>query len=229
MERIGDAKVGGAGAAAGCGERTKLIDHTPTCASDGRLHGLQSLPPYCRDNVCIASGFESDLLRLLCGLGRAEDATQDNFLNQCSAGFLPPRWAVRRVMLDDMNRSFSPTLVSSCPDPVPRRQDTPRRSSIAATCAGRKTSLTFRFQQFPALLRRCRPPSSSASASFRVPLTTSCSGAHSMNPMYPADHTSRIPRPAVPMRTADLPGRGRAATIKRRRLLLGSSGRPLTW
>src|SRR5260221_3087276 len=99
---------------------TKLIDHNAKrCASDDDCMDYSHYHPYCRDNVCIASGLNPIYCDYYADWDALKTATQDNFLNQCSAGFLPPNMgSAAESCLDDMNRSFSPDPGIVMPGPL---------------------------------------------------------------------------------------------------------------
>ncbi|HET6146134.1 MAG TPA: hypothetical protein VFH68_01270 [Polyangia bacterium] len=186
-------------AMAGC---SKLIDHNASrCDKDSDCLGYSHYHPFCVQHVCVQSGLAPE--DCFYPLTDGPLSTPENFLNQCSMGFLPggPDGKPGTCLVDGKD----PTTFDAGIRMPPPRGGAPASTSMhpAALCrdlAPPGTTVVYMSgsSNFQPLLAELAPAIADTSPPI-VPvfkITTSCIGAHSMNPDSPTfnnDHYIKDP------------------------------------
>jgi hypothetical protein len=178
------------------GSCTKFLDHSAIrCNTDEDCFGYSAYHPYCRAQVCVASGLAPP--NCFFATPSNPPVKREDFLNQCSTGFLPsnPNSKVEECLSDNRN-----------PDPDAGIRMPPARAMPPPTMATRPTAMckdlvppgatpvylsgSSNFQPLLGELAPAIVARNSIVPIFRI--TTSCSGAHSQNPGSP-DHMIKDP------------------------------------
>jgi hypothetical protein len=185
-------------AAGGC---SKLIDHgSSRCDKDSDCLSYSHYHPFCQRHVCVPSGLAPEDCFYPATDGLL--STPENFLNQCSKGFLPsgPDGQPGTCLVDKRD----PTTFDAGIRMPPARGPAPASSSMRpnAYCKdlappGASVVYMSGSSNFQPLLAELAPAIVATSPIVPVfRITTSCIGAHSMNPdspTYASDHFIKDP------------------------------------
>ena len=188
-------------AVAGC---TKLIDHGKVgCNTDKDCEKYSLYHPFCQQKVCV----ESQLAPKNCFYSPTDGVptTPENFLNQCSKGFLPggPEEEAGGCLTDPRD----PNTYDAGITMPPTRNSAPASTSMRPSVyckdlapAGATVIYMSGSSNFQPLLAELAPAIVDATHVYPVfRTTTSCSGAHSMNMKsrtYATDHWIKDPAAA---------------------------------
>ena len=184
-------------AVGGC---TRLLDHsTVRCNVDEDCSGYSEYHPFCRQHVCVPSG----LAPKHCFFATDENPpmTDEDFLNQCSTGFLPssPRNEKVEECLSDIRNTDPDAGIRMPPTraPAPAITATAPNAYCKDLVPAEATPVYLSgSSNFQPLLGELAPEIVKTGIVPVFRITTSCSGAHSQNPATPADHLIKDPTAA---------------------------------
>jgi hypothetical protein len=182
---------------------TAFLDHdSQQCQTDDDcarfLHH-----PYCTDHICMPSGLSPASCTF--STPASPPATEDDFLNQCSTGFLPS--ARSDALGECLSYDFKPDPGVGLRDPVPGTAPPAKPTGVpTALCKnlvpqGMSVLYLSGSSNFQPLLGELAPAVVKATGLVPVfRITTSCIGAKSMNPAsptYSSDHVIKDPTTAT--------------------------------
>jgi hypothetical protein len=164
---------------------TKLLDHSAQrCTVDEDCHTYSDYHPFCTDHVCVASGLNP--ANCFYAPSKGTPVSPDNFLNQCSTGWLSPRMdqPTEACLDDDKKVDVDAGITMPGPrDPATGNNGTrPTANCKDLVPPGKSPVYISGSSNFQALLKSVTPAIiklRSLVPIFRI--TTSCNGAHSMN------------------------------------------------
>ena len=215
-------------AAGGC---TRLLDHSAVrCNVDDDCSGYSEYHPYCRQHVCVASGLAPK--NCFFATEGNPPMNEEDFLNGCSTGFLPSSNSsqVEECLSDTRDPgSFDAGLRMPPPRAAPpaNKMTPPTVFCKDLVPDGKPTIYMSGSSNFQPLLAELAPAIADTVGIVPVfRITTSCIGAHSMNPdspTYQSDHYIKDPVLPSEAYAQIFPGGGQGGV----NCLLGTTGIPV--